>query len=204
VTVWRRGRRAAKHLSVKAHWFIVGAVLLTPLGAPLSAGAQVVVNPLALQQLAGIAPPPAVVVMPVVKPAPHRVHHASTPERLLYTPPPLKPAPLPAPTPVVAKPVLPAPAKPLGAVEVDFAPGSATLPAASAAALKPWCASSGRIDIAAHAPVDPADPSSAMRLSLARALAVRDALLACGVPGTSILPRALGAGNDDAVIGSAP
>ena len=44
-----------------------------------------------------------------------------------------------------------------------------------------------------------------MRLSLARALAVRDALVACGVPSQNILPRALGAvpgqNEDETVLG---
>jgi hypothetical protein len=196
---------------VKPYWLIAGAVLLIP----ACGSAQVVVNPQALQQLAGIAPAPAVpVVAPVpMAPRPHahrRKAAAPAPHAILYSPPPLMPAPAPAPTPtpVVAKPAVPVVAKPPVPVTLAFAPGSSALPTSATAALKPFCGASGRIGIDARAPADPADPSSAMRLSLARAFAVRDALAACGVPGTSILPRALGAapggGDDDVLIGSAP
>lgn len=165
-----------------------------------------VVNPLALQQLAGIsAPPPAAPVVAPVKPV-HHWHVAPrkmVPQRILYSPPPLRPAPpppapVPVPMPVVAKPVVP--------VRLSFAAGSAALPQGTTAALKPWCATSGRIAVSAFAPADPNDPSAALRLSLSRALAVRDALVACGVSSTAILPRALGntpgGGLDDVLIGS--
>lgn len=82
---------------------------------------------------------------------------------------------------------------------IKFAPGSAALPAGAAASLNPFCQSPGIISIDARAPADPADASGAMRLSLARALALRDALTACGVASANIIPRALGAvpGQDD-------
>jgi hypothetical protein len=76
---------------------------------------------------------------------------------------------------------------------LKFAAGSAALPATAAAALKPFCTAPGMIGINARAPNDPADPSAAMRLSLTRAMALRSALIACGVPSSSIVPRALGA-----------
>jgi hypothetical protein len=60
--------------------------------------------------------------------------------------------------------------------------------------LKPFCAhSGGLITIDAYAPADPADPSSAARLSMSRAFAIRDALAACGIASSNILPRANGA-----------
>ena len=188
---------------------------------PSLAAAQVKVNPAALAQLAGIAParPAAVVAAKPVSPPPRRVVHAVKPA-------PLKPlAPPAAPTPAAPMPAKPMPAKPAVAVPpapalgtqapapvatpqalvVAFAPGSATLPAGTTAALKPFCETRGVIGIDARAPADPSDPSLAMRLSLARALALRDALTSCGVASQNILPRALGSvpgkNDDEAVLG---
>jgi hypothetical protein len=77
---------------------------------------------------------------------------------------------------------------------IGFASGSAALPASAAGALKPFCAARGQtLVIDAYAPGDPSDPSAAMRLSMSRAFALRDALAACGVPGAAIIPRADGA-----------
>jgi hypothetical protein len=74
--------------------------------------------------------------------------------------------------------------------------------------LKFYCSAHGEIGIDAYAPGSATDPSVAMRLSLARALAVRDVLVKCGVPVQSILPRALGAApgrnEDETVVGAAP
>jgi outer membrane protein OmpA-like peptidoglycan-associated protein len=98
--------------------------------------------------------------------------------------------------PVVPKPAAPAvpkPAAPPARIEIAFATGSATLPADAAARLTPFCKVSGPIVINARAPADPDDNSSSMRLSLARALAVRAVLSACGVMSQNLLPRALGA-----------
>jgi len=83
---------------------------------------------------------------------------------------------------------------------VSFAPGSAVLPANAASLLKPYCLASAHLTITGHATVDAHDPSSAMRLSLARALAVQSALTQCGVPAQNLIPKALGAapkGGDD-------
>lgn len=162
-------------------------------------------NPAALQQLAGVSPPlpevaPAVTPKPVIRH--HAAHHAT-----LAVAAPKPPAAL----PVVARPAAPAPAPPPAAkpalpsapLRLVFAPGSAALPAGAAAALRPFCASQSLLTIAAHAPATPDEPSAAMRLSLARAFAVRDALAACGVPAQDLLPRALGGapgGDEDATI----
>jgi hypothetical protein len=104
----------------------------------------------------------------------------------------------PKPVPVVARVVAPAVLQP---VTLSFADGSADLPASAAGDLKPYCKSQGILAIDARAPGDPSDPSVAMRLSLARAMAVRDALVHCGVPSANIIPRALGevanANNDE-------
>ena len=165
-------------------------------------------NPAALQQLAGISappPPPVAMTAPVV--VVHHWPHMRHPVVAVAT------AKLPPPVPVAARvvaPPTPKPAptapKPVANVTLVFAPGIADLPGNAATALKPFCTASGVVAVDARAPTDPSDPSAAMRLSLARALAVRDALTACGMPSQDILPRAdgdvPGQNEDETVIGS--
>lgn len=180
--------------------------------APGAACAQVTVNPAALRQLAGISAPPPVDAASVPAPARHEtprkthraahraVHHAA--HHAAEARPKAAPAavPKPAPAPKLAAP------KPIAPVSLAFAPGSADLPGGAQAALHPFCADRGRIAIDARAPADPSDVSAAMRLSLARAMAVQAALTACGVPAQNILPRAdgavPGANENEAVVGS--
>ncbi len=90
-----------------------------------------------------------------------------------------------------AAPKAPSPAP--APVDIAFAADSAILPAGAATRLAPFCKVAGPIVINARAPADPDDNSHSMRLSLARALAVRASLSACGVASQNILPRALGA-----------
>lgn len=148
-------------------------------------------HPDALQQLRGIAPVVTPVAMPVVAPRVHRIHHkpvvmaVAKPKQVAVVPVVAKPV-----VPVIAKPAPPAPP---ANIALDFADGAATLPANAEAALKPFCNWSGPITINAHAPADPSNPSNAMRLSMERAFAIRDALTACGVPVSRILPVAAGA-----------
>jgi outer membrane protein OmpA-like peptidoglycan-associated protein len=180
---------------VKQLLVITGLWLL----APTYSVAQVVVNPAALQQLAGIEPPPPVAEMvPAAAPLHHWAHHPHVPAakpmapvqataRVVPPPAPPKPA-----TAAAPQPIPPAAPQKLTPVTLAFAPGSADLPANATAALKPYCTATGAIAIDARAPTDPADPSAAMRLSLSRALAVQTALTSCGVPAQKILPRALG------------
>jgi hypothetical protein len=176
---------------------------------PVVAAAQVTMHPAALAQLAGI---PA---HPVHHRHHHRIHVAKikilAPTLVVARPPAvLPPPPHPAPPPparpaAAASPPPPPPPPPPAPLTLAFAPGSAALPANAAGALKPFCKTAGVIGISARAPGDPSDPSVAMRLSLARALAVRDALTACGVPAQNILPRALGSvpgqNEDETVLG---
>ncbi len=199
---------------------LAGLVVAAP-----SAWAQVTINPAALDQLAGI-PPVVITAPPVLRQAPRRVtyrpavhHRVTEAPTLLATPSMPKPVALPkaAPAgpiaePVVAKPVVPLaapkPAPPAN-VEIVFATGAADLPPGTRATLKAFCAKptpSGFITIDAYAAADPNDPSVAPRLSLSRAFALRDALVACGVPSSSIIPRADGAGKnpDVALISVAP
>lgn len=156
---------------------------------PCIAAAQVSVSTSALQQLAGVTRHPA------VNPQPNHPHEvaakrkipaAPQPPTTLAAPPAITPAALPAakPQPAVAAPPPP--------VTLVFADGSAALPADAATKINAFChvQLSLRIDATAKANAD--DASAAMRLSLARALAVRDVLRGCGVPAEQILPRALG------------
>jgi hypothetical protein len=179
------------------------------------ARAQVFVNQAALVQLAGFAVPAPSSQPPrppkaVVRHVTHRVVRkvAPQPAVAMVKPKTVAPVPVapsapvtPAPVPVVAKPVIPKtpPVQKLpGPLVVGFAAGSAALPANAAAGLKPFCTAHGQtLIIDAYAPGDPSDPSAAMRLSMSRAFALRDALAACGVPGAEIIPRADGATGPD-------
>lgn len=111
-----------------------------------------------------------------------------------------KPPAPPAPKPQAPKPAIPALAR------IEFPPGSAVLPASAASTLKPFCAAATAVPVVARAPSDPLDPSGAMRLAMARAFAIRDALTACGLPAQNIIPRAAGnvpgADNNQAQIGA--
>lgn len=182
---------------------VITFLLLCCLTVP--AHAQVVINQAALVQLAGITPQaaqPAAVSRPAnhhwarrtyaMRPRPPAAAGPTAVAMVLLPPRTAPKAPAaPAIQPAVAR---PAPRKPPAPLALHFAPGSATLPPGAAAALNPLCgaAGTGFISIAATAPGDPSDPSIAMRLSMSRAFAVRDALTACGVPATRILPLALG------------
>ncbi len=173
---------------------------------PAAAAAQVVVNHAALDQLAGFSPPPPDVAVPDETPPPRPVRHhhrriiavvaRPVPEATIAKPvappaPPKAPAPVPAGA-RLAPPLAPKPTAPLAPVTIKFTAGSADLPPGAAAAIKPFCTSTRQVAIDARAPGDASDPSIAMRLSLARAQVIRDALAACGVPGPQILPRAVG------------
>lgn len=125
-------------------------------------------------------PPPTVALAPIAPPAP-----GTEPA----TPPP------PPPISDTAK----SAAKPTHAgLTVSFGAGQADLSPASAAAIKTLVqgAPSGgdtSFNVIAYAAGTPEDPSTARRLSLSRALAVRSALMADGVGSSRIYVRALGA-----------
>jgi outer membrane protein OmpA-like peptidoglycan-associated protein len=80
---------------------------------------------------------------------------------------------------------------------VTFGAEATDLSSASAAAVKELAQSVPANDavsfnVLAYAHGQASDPSTARRLSLARALAIRGALIAAGVPSTRIYVRALG------------
>ncbi len=185
------------------------ALFITLVLSPALAVAQVKVNQAALLQLAGISMPAPVMNRPEPTASLRRVVHR---HRIIHhhgvTIAVAKPVPVPVPVVARVSPPLPPVVKhvPLAPLEFKFPVGSAALPASAATALKPFCVSKTPVGINARAPGDPSDPSIAMRLSLSRARAVRDALVACGVAPADVIPRALGSvpGQDEneAVVGA--
>ncbi|HVC62338.1 MAG TPA: OmpA family protein [Acetobacteraceae bacterium] len=112
--------------------------------------------------------------------------------------PPAAPAnaPPPAPPPIAAGAATTASATPAG-LRLTFAGGQSDLSAGSADSIKRLVRAAPAGDattfnVLAYASGDPDDPSVARRRSLARAIAVRDALIADGVPSSRIYLRALG------------
>jgi outer membrane protein OmpA-like peptidoglycan-associated protein len=131
------------------------------------------------------APPPTIALAPVV-PAPAPPEPAAAP-----------------PQPPVSEAATSAASATGAGLRVTFGAGEAELSPASADAIKNVVRSAPPGDntsfnVVAYAAGTPEDPSTARRLSLSRALAVRSALMAQGVSSTRIYVRALGAagGND--------
>jgi outer membrane protein OmpA-like peptidoglycan-associated protein len=85
---------------------------------------------------------------------------------------------------------------------VTFGTGQSDLSPASAAAIQNLVKTapsndSTSFNVVAYAAGTPEDPSTARRLSLARALAVRSALMANGIGSSRIYVKALGASEGD-------
>jgi outer membrane protein OmpA-like peptidoglycan-associated protein len=157
------------------------AVAEPPTVAANPAPAQVATAPAApvsLPSVAAAPPPPATVAaLPAAPPPPSALAAA-----------------MPA-VPPTATPPSPAPNRTL---RVRFAPGESDLTAPEAGAVAGLAHAAPRSDttsfeVAAYAPAAGGDASSARRLSLARALAIRASLVSAGVPAASIYVRALGA-----------
>ena len=89
-------------------------------------------------------------------------------------------------------------ARPLiSGLQLTFAKGQSDLSPTSANSIKALARAAPNVDtttfnVLAYASGDPDDPSVARRMSLSRAIAVRDALMADGVPSARIYLRALG------------
>jgi outer membrane protein OmpA-like peptidoglycan-associated protein len=132
------------------------------------------------------------------------------PPATLPTAPPGTVALVPPPPPPAVQPAAPPPPPPISdsaasaattvgaGLRVTFGAGEADLSPASAAAIKDVVQSaptgdSTSFNVLAYAAGMPEDPSTARRLSLARALAVRSTLMANGVASSRIYVRALGA-----------
>jgi outer membrane protein OmpA-like peptidoglycan-associated protein len=128
------------------------------------------------------------------------------------TPPPIRLSPLepeapaakppPAPEPVVAADAGGAAAPLSDGLRVTFGEGAAALNPATETAIQDFARKAPKtenasINVLAYAAGTPEDPSTARRLSLSRALAVRSVLMAEGVASTHIYVRALGSGSGD-------
>lgn len=144
---------------------------------------------------------PAVAPTPSASAAPEAA--ASAPLPAIPAAPPALPAIATAtpghPLPQAAPPPPPQAAGP-GALTIRFAPGSASLPAHAAAALRTLAASRGArmMEAIGHgdaASAAPSDQLAATRLGLARAKAIAAALVAAGVPKADIAQRADASGH---------
>ena len=133
----------------------------------------------------GVAPPPA----PVIPPP-------------LAADAPMAPEPVPPISATAKTTVDTLPPKDGDGVRLDFATGESDLTPGTADAVKALVAAAPKADtttfnVMAYAAGVPEDPSTARRLSLSRALSVRSALMAYGVPSTHIYVRALGSLTSD-------
>ena len=109
------------------------------------------------------------------------------------TPPPGSPPP---PPPPVSEKAATAAAPTSSGLRLTFAPGESDLSPDSSASIKQLTVGPlgdlTTFNVMAYAPGKPDDPSTARRISLSRAMAVRSALVADGVPSARIFVRALG------------
>jgi outer membrane protein OmpA-like peptidoglycan-associated protein len=145
------------------------------------------------------APPAAAAVAapPASAPAaPQPALPDSAPQTASVTP--VAPRPVPPPPPPVADNAATTAAATGAGLRLSFAPGQSDLSPDSAASIKTLTATAPNGDsvtfnVMAYAPGAPDDPSTARRVSLARAMAVRTALVTDGVPSARIFVRALGA-----------
>jgi outer membrane protein OmpA-like peptidoglycan-associated protein len=207
------------------NFFILLAALLCPAGVAraqvtvdlhaldsLPIGSGVLAGPLPYLPRPAPAPrsaagPPVTRILrapqPVAAP-PQPALPAETPVTVALTP--IVPLP---PTAVIAPPPPPpvsgtaaTAAKPTsGGLQLTFSATETDLSPASVEAIKQVAGSeaagTATYNVLAYAAGSPNDPSAARRLSLSRALAVRSALMADGVPSSRIYVRALGSQADD-------
>jgi outer membrane protein OmpA-like peptidoglycan-associated protein len=144
--------------------------------------------------------PPAAATPPA---PPAAVIGTAPPPTPVIPPPPAPDAPMAPEAPptisTTAKTIVePLPKKQGDGVRLDFATGETDLTQGTADAVKALVAAAPKADsttfnVMAYATGVPEDPSTARRLSLSRALSVRSALIAYGVPSTNIYVRAMGA-----------
>jgi outer membrane protein OmpA-like peptidoglycan-associated protein len=143
-------------------------------------GQQAAPKPEPPAAVVGTTPPPAAVIP---EPAPADV-----------------PMPAPPPPPITASAgttATPLPGKDAPGVRIDFPVGQSDLTQDTANAVQKLAEAAPKADttsfnVMAYASGVPEDPSTARRLSLSRALAVRSVLMAAGVPSARIYVRALG------------
>jgi outer membrane protein OmpA-like peptidoglycan-associated protein len=164
--------------------------------------------------------PPASVPMATARPAETAPSAATQASTAPQSRPPTPPAPTPAlpdqmpqtasinpvappadtappPPPPVSPQAATAAAPTQAGLRLTFADGQSDLSPDSAAAIKQFAAAAppggtATFNVQAYAPGKPDDPSSARRLSLARAMAARTALVSDGIASARIFVRALG------------
>lgn len=147
------------------------------------------------------APPGATEAVPVTPPAPAPAIPETVPQTAAINPiAPAEPPPgsAPPPPPPVSDTAPTKAAPTTEGLRLTFAAGQSDLSPDSAASIKELTAAAPPGDattfnVQAYAPGTPDDPSTARRVSLSRAMAVRSALVADGVPSARIFVRALGA-----------
>jgi outer membrane protein OmpA-like peptidoglycan-associated protein len=149
-------------------------------------------------------PPTATASLPATVPPsspqpPPATLPTAPPDTVALVPPPpaAQPAAPPPPPPPISDSASSAATTVGAGLRVTFGAGEADLSPASAAAIKDVVQSapvgdSTSFNVLAYAAGKPEDPSTARRLSLARALAVRSTLMANGVASSRIYVRALG------------
>ena len=204
---------------VRSHMQKIAALLVGLLHLAAPAAAEVSVENRALEPLnprpAAAVQRPARPAAQPAKPASSKPVAAARPAPPPPLPPPIPPAPPPlpvvAPPPpapdIPARPVLPPPPAPIveGAesasaalpdgLRVTFASGRADLNPATADSVRAVARAitpNVTLAVTAYAAGVPEDPSTARRLSLSRALAVRSLLIGEGIASTRITVRALG------------
>jgi outer membrane protein OmpA-like peptidoglycan-associated protein len=126
---------------------------------------------------------------------PESVPDTATIAPIAPQPPP--PGTQPPPPPPVSDKATTAAAPTTSGLRLTFASGASDLSPESSASIKQLTQDAPKGDettfnVLAYAPGKPDDPSTARRVSLSRAMAVRSALVADGVPSARIFVRALG------------
>lgn len=161
---------------------------------------QVTGTPAIVPQTATVSPPPTATPAPQPAPPPATLPTAPPADVAMVPvapPPPAVQAAAPPPPPISDSATSAATTTGTG-LRVTFGAGQAELNPASAEAIKNVVQSAPAGDntsfnVVAYAAGTPEDPSTARRLSLSRALAVRSALMADGISSSRIYVRALGA-----------
>jgi len=171
------------------------APIAPPTAAPAHSPSAAAVPPAPQSKvaLAPTTPPPA----PARPPPAATIPAAPPPEVALAPLVPATPSAVrPAPPPVAAN-AASAPAPTASGLTITFGSDQSDLSTASDAAIQKLARAAPNSDttsfnVLAYAHGDSQDPSTARRLSLSRALAIRSALMAAGVPSTRVYIRALG------------
>jgi outer membrane protein OmpA-like peptidoglycan-associated protein len=160
-------------------------------------------QPASVATAAPTARPPVATPPQAAPPAPQPAMPQDVPATAMINPvaPPPPPAGAPPPPPVSDNAATKATPTSAG-LRLTFAAGQSDLSPDSTASIKQLTASappgdSTTFNVLAYAPGKPDDPSTARRISLSRAMAVRSALVADGVPSARIFVRALGEQHGD-------